>query len=72
MSNVRADAVRHARLMVATCLMAFAGFLLPATALAQHTSMECPPQSAIVSSGGSVTIDISSCEVASMIGGEGE
>lgn len=72
MSNVRADAVRHARLMVATCLMAFAGFLLPATALAQHSSVECPPQSATVSSGGSVTIDISSCEVASMIGGEGE
>jgi len=70
MSNVRADAVRHARLMVATCLMAFAGFLLPATALAQHTSMECPPQSATVSSGGSVTIDVSDCEFTG-IGGVG-
>jgi uncharacterized protein YhjY with autotransporter beta-barrel domain len=70
MSNVRADAVRHARLMVATCLMAFAGFLLPGTALAQHTSVECPPQSATVSSGGSVTIDVSDCEFAG-IGGVG-
>ena len=71
MSNVRADAVRHARLMVATCLMAFGGFLLPATALAQHTSVECPPQLATVSSGGSVTINISDCEAAPELGGVG-
>ncbi|GAA4424744.1 beta strand repeat-containing protein [Acidovorax lacteus] len=35
----------------------------PMQALAQHTSGECPPQTATVTAGGTVTIDISDCEV---------
>ena len=37
------------------------GSLWPAIASAQHSSAECPPQTATVSSGGSVTIDITDC-----------
>lgn len=33
----------------------------PGQASAQHTSTECPPQTATVSSGGSVTINVSDC-----------
>lgn len=47
-------------------LLALVGLALATPALAQHTSTECPPQSATVSSGGTVTIDITDC--ASIIG----
>ncbi|WP_374500283.1 putative Ig domain-containing protein [Pseudoxanthomonas sp.] len=71
MSIVRADAVRRARLMVTTCLLAGLGLLSPGTALAQHSSAECPPQTATVTSGGTVTIDVSDCEFDSGFGGIG-
>ncbi len=35
----------------------------PATALAQHTTALCPAQTATVTSGGTVSIDISACEL---------
>jgi len=37
------------------------GSLWPSLASAQHTSAECPPQTGTVSSGGTVTINISDC-----------
>lgn len=49
------------------CLALF----LPALASAQHTSTECPAQTATVTSGGSVTINISDCEFVFLAGGEG-
>lgn len=71
MSIVRAEAVRRARLLVVTCLLAGLGLLSPGIALAQHSSTECPPQTATVTSGGSVTIDVSDCEFDSGFGGIG-
>ncbi len=53
--------VAMARWMAIAVLVVF-GALLPQTASAQHTSAECPPQSATVTSGGTVTINISDCE----------
>ncbi len=71
MSIVRADAVRRARLLVATCMLAGLGLLAPVVALAQHSSAECPAQTATVTSGGSVTINVSDCEYDSGFGGIG-
>lgn len=42
-------------------LLALLGLAIASPGLAQHTSTECPPQSATVSSGGTVTIDITDC-----------
>ncbi len=52
------------------CLLAF-GSLWPSLASAQHTSSECPAQTATVSAGGTVTIDITDCQFASGFGGVG-
>jgi hypothetical protein len=52
--------VRSAGSGLLGCLLAFAS-LWPVVASAQHTSLECPAQTATVSSGGSVTINISDC-----------
>ncbi|MCY1125457.1 putative Ig domain-containing protein [Frigidibacter sp. RF13] len=55
----------------------FVGFLVALAILrgtaaeAQHTSTECPAQTGTVTSGGTVTIDISDCEFAYLAGGEG-
>ena len=43
----------------------------PGFANAQHTSTECPAQTASVTAGGSVTINISDCEAVSGLGGDG-
>ena len=45
--------------------------LWPGFANAQHTSTECPAQTASVTAGGSVTINISDCEAVSGLGGDG-
>ncbi len=45
--------------------------LMPATALAQHTSLLCPAQTASVTAGGTVSINISACEVPG-VGGLGD
>ncbi|MBU0866150.1 MAG: putative Ig domain-containing protein [Alphaproteobacteria bacterium] len=50
-----------ARWMAIAVLIVF-GAMVPQAASAQHTSAECPPQSATVTSGGTVTINISDCE----------
>lgn len=60
-----------ARWMAIAVLVAF-GAILPQTASAQHTSAECPPQSATVTSGGAVTINISDCEFVFGNGGVGD
>lgn len=44
---------------------------LPTLANAQHTSLECPAQTGTVTSGGTVTINISDCEFLYLGGGEG-
>lgn len=71
MSIVRADAVRRARLLVTTCVLAGLGLLSPVLAYAQHSSVECPPQTATVAAGGTVTINVSDCEVSNGFGGDG-
>jgi large repetitive protein len=48
------------------------GCLWPSLASAQHTSAECPAQTATVTSGGTVTINISDCEFVSGAGGDGD
>ena len=48
------------------------GSLWPTLASAQHTTAECPPQTASVSSGGAVTIDISDCQRIAGNGGLGD
>lgn len=48
------------------------GSLWPTLASAQHTSTECPAQTGTVTSGGTVTIDISDCEFSFQIGGDGD
>jgi uncharacterized protein YhjY with autotransporter beta-barrel domain len=52
--------VAMARWMAIAVLVVF-GAMVPETAGAQHTSAECPPQNATVSSGGTVSINISDC-----------
>lgn len=52
-------------------LLCSLALLWPALASAQHTSVECPAQTATVASGGSVTINVSDCEVSSGFGGDG-
>jgi hypothetical protein len=42
-------------------LLFFVGLLWSSLASAQHTSAECPPQTATVSSGGTVTINVTDC-----------
>jgi hypothetical protein len=46
---------------MAIAVLVVLGTLLPQSASAQHTSAECPPQSATVTTGGTVTIDITDC-----------
>ncbi|KRA45202.1 putative Ig domain-containing protein [Pseudoxanthomonas sp. Root630] len=71
MSVVIGHAARRTRSLVATLLFACVALLLPDAAKAQHTSSECPAQTATVSSGGSVTINVTDCEFASGFGGIG-
>ncbi len=52
-------------------LLCSLALLWPALASAQHTSVECPAQTATVASGGSVTINVSDCEYSSGFGGDG-
>jgi large repetitive protein len=52
-------------------LMLCFGLLWSFAASAQHTSTECPAQTGTVSSGGTVTINISDCEAVSGLGGDG-
>jgi large repetitive protein len=52
-------------------LLALLSICAPGAVFAQHTSGECPPQSGTVTSGGTVTIDISDCEFVSGAGGDG-
>ncbi|UYV16554.1 putative Ig domain-containing protein [Porphyrobacter sp. ULC335] len=46
--------------------------LIAGPAYAQHTSGECPAQTATVSAGGTVTINISDCEAVAGLGGIGD
>jgi len=52
-------------------LLCSLALLWPALASAQHTSAECPAQTATVSAGGTVTINISDCEYSYYFGGDG-
>ncbi len=53
-------AMRRVQLGVVLFAMLVVAFLAQ-PAMAQHTSTECPPQTATVASGGTVTIDITDC-----------
>ncbi|MFD0724952.1 putative Ig domain-containing protein [Lysobacter brunescens] len=53
-------------------LLLLLALLWPALASAQHTSSECPAQTATVTSGGTVTIDISDCQQIPGNGGTGD
>ncbi|MDZ3833321.1 MAG: putative Ig domain-containing protein [Sphingopyxis sp.] len=56
------DALRVAATRwVAVTLTVLAGVMLSQPVYAQHSSAECPPQTASVTSGGTVTIDITDC-----------
>jgi hypothetical protein len=55
-------AARNARLSFAALLLAVLALLASGAASAQHTSVLCPAQTATVTSGGTVTINISGCE----------
>jgi len=69
--NLAVLRVAMARWMAIAVLVVF-GAMLPQSASAQHTSAECPPQSATVTSGGTVTINISDCEFVFGNGGVGD
>lgn len=58
--NLAVLRVAMARWMAIAALVML-GAMLPQPASAQHTSAECPPQNATVTSGGTVTINISDC-----------
>ena len=58
-------------LLACRLLLSSLALLWPALASAQHTSVECPAQTATVSAGGTVTIDISDCEYSYYFGGDG-
>lgn len=66
----------HSLRRAAPCLWVVAAIILaafwPMAAQAQHTSLECPPQSATVSAGGSVTIDITDCASSIAFAGIGD
>jgi large repetitive protein len=57
---------RRVLALVGGLVVALALLALPQPAQAQHTSLLCPPQSATVAQGGTVTIDVTDC--ASTIG----
>ncbi len=57
---------RRVLALVGGLVVALALLAVPHTALAQHTSLLCPPQSGSVVQGGTVTIDVTDC--ASIIG----
>ncbi len=61
---------RFARFGFIVWLLAL-GSLWPSLASAQHTSSECAAQTATVSAGGTVTINISDCEFDYQFGGIG-
>ena len=61
----------RASLLACRLLLSSLALLWPALASAQHTSVECPAQTATVASGGSVTINISDCEYSYYFGGDG-
>ncbi|HEY1070305.1 MAG TPA: putative Ig domain-containing protein [Thermomonas sp.] len=61
----------RASLLACRLLLSSLALLWPALASAQHTSVECPAQTATVSAGGTVTIDISDCEYSYYFGGDG-
>ncbi|MBE5315011.1 MAG: putative Ig domain-containing protein [Xanthomonadales bacterium] len=61
MSLVLGFAARPARTSFAALLLAAATLMPSGPARAQHTSSECPPQTATVSSGGTVSINITDC-----------
>ena len=48
------------------------GALWPTLASAQHTSTECPPQTGTVSSGASVTINVTDCAASIAFAGIGD
>ncbi len=62
MSLVLGYAARTARLSCAALLFAVFALLVSGVASAQHTSVLCPAQTATVTSGGTVSINISACE----------
>ncbi len=64
MSLVLGFAARSARMSFAALLLAVLAFVASGAASAQHTSVLCPAQTANVTSGGSVTINISACQQA--------
>jgi hypothetical protein len=64
MSLVLGYAARNARLSLTALLLAVFALLASGAASAQHTSVLCPAQTATVTSGGSVTINISACQQA--------
>lgn len=64
MSSVLGFAARSARAACAALLVAAAALVPSGPARAQHTSGLCPPQTATVAAGGTVSINISACEQA--------
>jgi large repetitive protein len=58
--------------MAATAMLILASMTFATQAQAQHTSTECPAQTGTVTSGGTVTIDISDCEFVFRAGGIGD
>ncbi len=55
------DCVRHSTARVGAGVVLALAASWPVQASAQHTSTECPAQTATVTSGGSVTIDVTDC-----------
>lgn len=64
MSSVLGFAARSARAACAALLVAAAALVPSGPASAQHTTGLCPPQTASVSAGGTVSINITACEQA--------
>lgn len=62
MSLVLGYAARTARFSCSALLLAVFALLASGAASAQHTSLLCPAQTATVTSGGTVTINISACQ----------
>lgn len=70
MSYLFGHAVGRARLF-AIALMVSCVVLLPGTASAAHTSLQCAPKTGTVSSGGTVAVDVTDCAVNIAFAGTG-
>lgn len=68
---MRVSGAKWLKQLLLLMAMVTAQWLTVSPAHAQHTSTECPPQTATVSSGGTVTIDVTDCAVSSAFFGGG-